>query len=77
MSTKGRMTLPAGIRRRFNIRLGTRVVFVEEKGRLLLQPITRDYIRSFRGMFKLKPGEKSAVQELIKDRVDDRAGEEA
>ena len=77
MSTKGRMTLPAGIRRRFNIRLGTRVVFVEEKGRLLLHPITRDYIRSFRGMFKLKPGEKSAVQELIKDRVDDRAGEEA
>ena len=32
------------------------------------KPVTREYIRSFRGRFKQKPGEKSVVQELIEER---------
>ena len=75
MSTKGRLVVPARIRRRFGIKPGTRIVFLEENGRLILQPVTRKYIHSFRGIFKLKPGEKSAVQELLEDRAADRAME--
>jgi AbrB family looped-hinge helix DNA binding protein len=32
--------IPANIRRKFKIREGTRIPFLEEKGRLRLQPIT-------------------------------------
>ena len=37
----------------------------------------RTSIRSFRGIFKLKPGEKPATQELLEDRADDLRLEEA
>jgi AbrB family looped-hinge helix DNA binding protein len=76
VTTKGRLVVPAGIRRRFGIKPGTRIVFVEENGRLILQPVTRKYIHSFRGIFKLELGEKSAVQELLEDRAADRARED-
>jgi len=49
---------------------------VEENGRLILQPVNRKYIHSFRGIFKLELGGKSAVQELLEDRAADRAKED-
>ncbi|MBI5817950.1 MAG: AbrB/MazE/SpoVT family DNA-binding domain-containing protein [Verrucomicrobia bacterium] len=76
MSSKGQVVVPAAIRRRFNIQPGTRIVFMEEKGRIILQPVTREYINSFRGIFKQKPGQKSAVQELLEDRAADRKQED-
>ena len=38
---------------------------------------TLDAIRSFRGIFKLNPGERSATQELLDDRAEDLRLEEA
>ena len=43
---------------------------------MIVQPVTREFISSFRGLFKLKPGEKSAVQELLEDRAKERARED-
>jgi hypothetical protein len=37
----------------------------------------RASIRSFHGIFKLEPGEKSATQELLDDRAEDKRLEEA
>jgi AbrB family looped-hinge helix DNA binding protein len=77
VTSKGQLVVPSRIRRRFGIKPGTRVNFVEEGDRIIFQPVTREYIRSFRGIFKLKPGEKSAVQELLEDRAAERKREEA
>jgi AbrB family looped-hinge helix DNA binding protein len=71
------MVVPAGIRRRYGIKPGTRINFVEENGRIIFQPVTREYIRSFRGIFKLKPGEKPATRELREEREAERKREEA
>ncbi|HEX5398787.1 MAG TPA: AbrB/MazE/SpoVT family DNA-binding domain-containing protein [Verrucomicrobiae bacterium] len=68
VTAQGRLTVPPRIRRRFGIKPGTRVNFVVEGDRIIFQPITREYIDSFCGRFKLKPGEKSVVQELIEER---------
>ena len=38
---------------------------------------TTDQIRSFRGSLKLQPGEKSATQELLEGRAEDKRLEEA
>jgi len=76
VTSKGQLVIPAKIRRRFNIKKGTRVNFIEENGRLLLQPVTREYIASFRGILKLRPGEKPATQQLLEDRVADLRREE-
>ena len=72
VTSKGQLVVPARIRRLFGIQPGTRVNFVEENGRIIFQPVTREYIHSFRGMFKLKPGEKSIVQEHLKERRAER-----
>ena len=76
VTTKGQLVVQARIRRRFNIKPGTRINFLEEKNRIIMQPVTREYIASFCGIFKSKPGEKSAVQELLDERAADRAHED-
>ena len=72
VTSKGQLVVPSRIRRRFGIKPGTRINFVEEADRIIFQPVTREYIRSFRGMFKLKPGEKSVVQEHLEERRAER-----
>ena len=68
VTSKGQLVVPSKIRRKYGIKEGTRVNFVEEGDRIIFQPVTREYISSFRGIFKQKPGEKSVVQELIEER---------
>jgi len=68
VTSKGQLVVPSRIRRRFGIKPGTRINFVEEGDRIIFQPVTKEYINSFCGIFKQKPGEKSVVQELIEER---------
>ncbi|HVM62450.1 MAG TPA: AbrB/MazE/SpoVT family DNA-binding domain-containing protein [Verrucomicrobiae bacterium] len=76
VTSKGQLAIPAKLRRKYNIKKGTRVNFIETDGKIVMQPVTREYIREFRGMYKLKPGEKPATQELLEDRAEDRRREE-
>jgi AbrB family looped-hinge helix DNA binding protein len=76
VTTKGQLVVPSPLRRRFGIKPGTRINFVEEGDRIIFQPVTHEYISSFRGIFKPKPGEKSAVQELIEERRAGKAKED-
>ena len=75
VTSKGQLVVPARLRCRFGIKPGTRVNFVEEGGRIIFQPVTREYIHSFRGMFKVKPGEKSVVREHLEERRAEREKE--
>ena len=75
ITTNGRLTIPSRLRRRFGIKPGTRVNFMEEGDRIIFQPVTREYINSFCGIFKQKPGEKSVVQELMGERRAEREKE--
>ena len=76
MTSKGQVVIPARLRRKYGLKEGTRLNFVEEEGRFVVQPVTKEYISSFRGIFKSKPGEKPAVQELLDDRAAERARED-
>jgi AbrB family looped-hinge helix DNA binding protein len=55
VTTKGRLVIPSRLRRRYGIRKGTRVALIEDGGRIILQPITGEYIRSLRGSLKSEP----------------------
>ena len=76
MTSKGQVVIPARLRRKYGLKEGTRLNFVEEEGRFVVQPVTKEFINSFCGIFKLKPGGKSAVQELLEDRAAERARED-
>ncbi len=68
VTTKGQLVIPSKLRRKFGIRKGTRVVFVEENHRLILQPLTREFIDSLYGWLK---GSK-ALDVLLEERKKDR-----
>jgi len=71
VTSKGQLVIPAKLRRKFNIKKGTRINFVEDNGKIILQPVTREYIHSFCGIFKLKPGEKPVTEELIEEHAEE------
>jgi AbrB family looped-hinge helix DNA binding protein len=69
VTTKGQLVIPSRLRRKYAIREGTQVAFVEEENRLALQPLTPEFIRSLRGSLK---GEPSALKALLEDRKRER-----
>jgi AbrB family looped-hinge helix DNA binding protein len=69
VTTKGQLVIPSKLRRKYAIRKGTQVAFVEEENRLVLQPLTPEFIRSLRGSLK---GEPSAAKTLQEERKRDR-----
>jgi AbrB family looped-hinge helix DNA binding protein len=72
VTSKGQLAIPAKLRRKFNIKKGTRINFTEEGDRIVMRPVTREYIGSFCGIFKQKPGEKSVVAEHLAERRAER-----
>ena len=72
-STKGQIVIPAALRRKYGIQKGTRIHVTEKHGQIVLQPITRDYIRRLRGSLK----GSGALQSLAQERARDREREDA
>lgn len=56
MTVKGQLVIPSKIRRKLGMKQGTRVqVEVDEQAhRIILTPVTRDYIQNLRGKYKGK-----------------------
>jgi AbrB family looped-hinge helix DNA binding protein len=50
VKAKGQVVIPVDIRRKFQIDEGTRVAFLEDAGRLFIQPVTDDFIEQTKGM---------------------------
>ena len=49
VNAKGQVVIPAKIRDRFGIQEGTKVAFIEEADRLVVQPVTDAFIKRMRG----------------------------
>lgn len=69
VTTKGQLVIPARLRRRFGIKKGTVIAFAEDGGRIIVQPVTREFIRGLRGSLK---GEPSALEILLDERKRER-----
>ena len=55
-TSKGQVVIPAKIRRKLGIKEGTyiQIDLDEENKRIILTPVTRDYVDSLRGKYKGK-----------------------
>jgi len=69
VTTKGQLVIPSKLRRKYSIKKGTQVAFLEQENRLVLQPLTSEFIRSLRGSLK---GEPSAMKALLEGRKRER-----
>jgi AbrB family looped-hinge helix DNA binding protein len=69
VTTKGQLVIPARLRKKYSIRKGTKVAFIEDGHRLILQPVTDAFIQRIRGSLK---GGPSLLAILRKERKRDR-----
>jgi AbrB family looped-hinge helix DNA binding protein len=69
VTTKGQLVIPSKLRRKYAIKEGTQVAFLEQENRLVLQPLTPEFIRSLRGSIRDEP---SALKALLEDRKRER-----
>jgi AbrB family looped-hinge helix DNA binding protein len=70
-TSKGQVVIPSKIRRRLGIREGTYIqIDVDDVNkRLILTPVTREYIHSLRGKFKGKGLMKALMAEKNREKV--------
>ena len=69
VTTKGRLVIPAGIRRRHGIKRGTRICLIERGEEIVLRPLAREYFQKTAGI--LGTGGK-ALKALLKERKKER-----
>jgi AbrB family looped-hinge helix DNA binding protein len=72
VTSKGQLVVPAKLRRKYGIKPGTKVFFVERGDEILFRPVTREYIRSVCGMLE---SATSVGAELLTDRGHDKQHE--
>ena len=51
-TVKGQVVIPAKLRRKYGIKAGTRIEVVDDGSRIVLQPITREFIHGLRGVMR-------------------------
>ena len=73
VTSKGQLVIPAKIRRKFGIKPGTKICFVEREHEVIFQPLTKEHIRNLAGMLK---SSTSATAELLKERKLDKQRED-
>ena len=74
VSTRGRIVIPARLRRKLGNKPGTKVCFIERGSDIFFQPVTKEYARSVCGMLR---DTTSATAELLIERKKDREPEQA
>ncbi len=74
VTSKGQLVVPARLRRKYGIKPGTKICFVERDHEIIFQPVTKEYIRSVCGMLK---SDTSITKALLEERARDKEREEA
>ena len=71
MTTKGQMVIPASLRRKYGIKVGTKIIVVDNGGEIILRPVTEQYLNKLRGSIK----GSGALKVLMDERKIDKEGE--
>jgi len=75
ISSKGQVVVPSELRERLGLEKGTRATWNEEKGRLILTPITERILDEIQGFLRPRPGEPSAFEASLEAREQQRRRE--
>jgi AbrB family looped-hinge helix DNA binding protein len=74
-SSNGRITIPSGIRRQLGVKEGThiRIDLDDANKKIILTPITREYVHSLRGKYKGRGLMKALMAEKKQEKALDAA----
>ncbi|MBI2934602.1 MAG: AbrB/MazE/SpoVT family DNA-binding domain-containing protein [Chloroflexi bacterium] len=73
MTTKGQIVIPADIRRKLNLKVGTRVNIEEKNGEIVLRPLTVEYLDKTAGILGTNG---DLTRELLEERARERDKED-
>ncbi|MBN2031374.1 AbrB/MazE/SpoVT family DNA-binding domain-containing protein [bacterium] len=68
-TSKGQIVIPSKIRRKWNIKNGTKFYIEERDNEIILKPLTTEYIKKMAGMLETK-GKLSKI--LLEERAKDK-----
>ncbi len=69
VTTKGQIVIPSGIRRRFNIKRGTKICIEEKRDELVLKAVTPEYFEKIAGVLQTRGKlSKTILEERSKDK---------
>ena len=69
VTTKGQIVVPSKIRTKFGIKKGTKVAFIEQNGKLIIQPLDQNYFKSLAGILGT---EGDMLKSLMEDKKKER-----
>jgi antitoxin PrlF len=69
VTTKGQIVIPAKIRKRYDIKEGTKVHFVEAGSKIIMEPVTGEFYKKLQGSLKGSGVVQSLLEERKKDRM--------
>jgi len=69
VTIKGQIVVPVKIRRKFGIKKGTRIAFIEQSGKLIIQPLDKGY---FDGLAGVLGTEGKMLKSLLEDKKKER-----
>jgi AbrB family looped-hinge helix DNA binding protein len=69
VTTKGQIVIPSKVRRKFNIKKGTKLYIEERENELVLKPVTPEYFKKIEGILPTKGRlSKALLEERSRDR---------
>jgi AbrB family looped-hinge helix DNA binding protein len=68
VTIKGQIVVPVKIRRKFGIKKGTKIAFIEQHGKLIIQPLDKSYFETLAGIL-------GTEGKLLKSLMDDKKKE--
>jgi AbrB family looped-hinge helix DNA binding protein len=66
-NAKGQIAIPAALRRKYDIKEGTKISVTDDGSLIHLRPITEKYLRNLQGSLKGKGGLKFLIAERNRD----------
>jgi AbrB family looped-hinge helix DNA binding protein len=69
VTSKGQIVIPVKIRRRLGIANGTKVAFVEQEGKIIIQPLDKNYFNNLSGILDEKG---KMLKSLMEDKKKER-----
>ncbi len=67
-TVKGQVVIPVKLRRKYGIKEGTKIVWVDTGDSIIMRPITNEYLRTLRGSLK----GSGALEVLMEERQKDK-----
>jgi len=71
-SSKGQIVIPAKLRRKYHIKVGTTIRVIDEGDRIVLRPVTQEYLKNLLNSLRGKYKGKGLLEALKKDREFER-----